>query len=660
MQSLTSTNLANELLNAIVDASPLAIISRDVDGKIEVWNKAAESIYGFTAKEAVGSKLFLDIGQHFDPEFPDIFHRVMRGEELRGLELRRHRKDNRLVNSLVTMAPLRTFDGSIQGSLLLSADVSAEKALRQSEARFRRIFEGSPLGIMLTTRGGEILHVNPALCKMVGYQADELIGQRIDIITHPEDRGKHALADGDETASGWRNAEMRFVAKSGGIIRVRIYVEPFEPLGDDAAQLLNIVIVEDVTARKEAEEGRDRAEERRDRAEEKLEQSQKMEAIGQLTGGIAHDFNNLLLAISLSLDALEREPDPTSAPGLIAEAKNATEHARILTSQLLAFGRRQALNPTDFDVNDSIFETTQLLRRSVQADITITAQPKLDSWHVHVDRNQLGTALLNLAINARDAMPAGGCLRIECENVCLDSEYATQNPDVETGDYVMIAVSDTGVGMSKENAERAFEPFYTTKSLGQGTGLGLSQVYGFIKQSGGHVRIYSELGRGTTMKLYLPRSHAHAAVELPKETKVAAQRGGGTILVVEDTGVVRKAVKRLLDGLGYRVIDVGTAGEAIAVLDSPGHIDVLFTDLMLPGGTGGEELAATAQRLRPGIKTLFTSGYTQGALQQVLGVSTKVPLITKPYAATSLAAKLHEVLGSLDPQLTHDDMPRLL
>ncbi len=536
------------------------------------------------------------------------------------------------------MAPLRAPDGRVQGSLFLSEAISAQKALRESEARFRRIFEGSPLGIMLTSNRREILQVNPAVCRMVDYRADELVGQHVDMITHPDDRTKHAFPDGELTGSGgWRNVEKRFVARSGRAIDVRINVELFEPLDGEAVRFLNIV--EDVTARKEAEDARERA-------EEKLLQSQKMEAIGQLTGGIAHDFNNLLLAISLSLEALERKSGAASAPTVLAEAKDATEQARNLISQLLAFGRRQALNPVGFDVNKSVLATIRLLQRSLQANIAIKTELRPDLWYAFADRHQLGTALLNLAINARDAMPSGGNLTIESENVRLDSDYVTQNPDVEIGDYVMIAVSDTGIGMSIEQIGRAVEPFFTTKAVGEGTGLGLSQVYGFINQSGGHVSIYSELGRGTTVKLYLPRSHMHDVVEPPTELRAVAPRGDETILVVEDAVLVRNAVTRLLGNLGYQIIDVGTAKQAIAVLDSPQPVDLLFTDLVLPGGMGGDELAATAQRLRPGIRTLFTSGYRQGSLPQLLGEVTNAALITKPYAAESLAAKLREILGS--------------
>jgi len=392
-----------------------------------------------------------------------------------------------------------------------------------------------------------------------------------------------------------------------------------------------------------------RAEERaRAKLEEQLRQSQKMEAIGQLTGGIAHDFNNLLLAISLNIEALDEDfADRPAAKPLIEGAMFATGQARTLIGQLLAFGRRQTLDVTAFDVNAVVIEMVAMLRRTVEANIAIETALPAGMRPVLADRQQLETALLNLVLNARDAMAGGGRLVIETSNVVLDSEFAVQNPGTNPGNYVIVSVSDTGAGMSPEGVARAFEPFYTTKQTGEGTGLGLSQVYGYIKQSGGHAKIYSELGHGTTVKLYLPCSMQQPA---PTE-KTADMRknpgNGETILMVEDTALVRNAVKRMLTTLGYQVIDVTTGEEAIAVLQSEAAIDLLFTDMILPGGMGGSELALAAQRLRPGIRILLTSGYTQTrAVPTASDGSTSLPLISKPYTKAELAERLTQIFTS--------------
>jgi signal transduction histidine kinase/DNA-binding response OmpR family regulator len=381
------------------------------------------------------------------------------------------------------------------------------------------------------------------------------------------------------------------------------------------------------------------------RSEETLRQAQKMEAIGHLTGGVAHDFNNLLQVISANLDLAEQETESNSRlAGRLKNASAAVDRGARLTTQLLAFARRQALEPRAINPGRLVQEMTDMLRRSLGEQVEIEAIVAGGLWNTFVDPHQVQNAILNLAINARDAMPAGGKLTIEVSNAFLDDDYAAQHADVGAGQYVLIAVSDTGTGMTPDVMSRAFEPFFTTKGEGQGTGLGLSQVYGFVKQSGGHVKIYSEPGEGTTVKIYLPRTKGVQEAAAP--TADAPLEGGHeTILVVEDDEDVRQAVADMLKDLGYTVIEADDAEAALVVLHGDVAIDLLFSDVVMPGPIPTRELAHKARERRPEIKILFTSGYTQNAIVHNGRLDDGVFLLSKPYRKQDLARKLRSLLA---------------
>ena len=389
----------------------------------------------------------------------------------------------------------------------------------------------------------------------------------------------------------------------------------------------------------------------REKAEEALRQAQKMEAIGQLTGGVAHDFNNLLQVILGNLERLaSRVPHSLSAADaesqrLVGAATRAATRAATLTQRLLAFSRRQPLMPTTLDVNRLVVGMSELVSRTLGETIRTETVLSGDVWRVSADENQLENALLNLAVNARDAMPSGGRLTIETRNVTLDEAYAHSQDDVQPGDYVQIAVTDTGTGMAKDVLDRAFDPFFTTKGIGQGTGLGLSQVYGFVKQSGGHVRIYSEPGHGATVKLYLPRQ---ALMLIPQEASAPppAPRGASseTILVVEDEPDVRVFARDTLHGLGYSVREAGDGQTALDIIDREPGLRLLFTDVGLPGGLDGRQLADEVRRRRPELKVLFTTGYARGALLSNGRLDGGADLLRKPFNATDLAQKVRSVL----------------
>jgi PAS domain S-box-containing protein len=378
--------------------------------------------------------------------------------------------------------------------------------------------------------------------------------------------------------------------------------------------------------------------------ERKLMEAQKLEAIGKLTGGVAHDFNNMLTVITGTSETLvsrlRNQPDLVAVARLIDDA---AERCGELVKHLLAFARKQPLRPHNVDINKAVLDVAKLLRPTVGQQIEIGTVLGKDVRPAHIDPSQLANAVINMAINARDAMPNGGKLLLETANVVLDEAYAAANPDTQAGPYVMLAISDTGTGMTAEVRERVFEPFFTTKEVGQGSGLGLSMVYGFVKQSGGHIRIYSEEGHGTTIRLYLPP--ARGAVEAIKADGEAVSGGSEIILVVEDDPMVRTFVINQLTGLGYKTIAASDGSAAMAIVERGEPFDLLFTDVVMPGGLSGRNLADAIAKLRPGMKVLYTSGYTDNAVVHHGRLDEGVLLLTKPYRKPQLAKMVRQALG---------------
>ena len=392
----------------------------------------------------------------------------------------------------------------------------------------------------------------------------------------------------------------------------------------------------------------------RQKAEESLRQSQKMEAVGQLTGGIAHDFNNLLTVVMGGLDIIGRQlPGLGGSPAAerISRARDmalqGVRRAVSLTSRLLAFSRQQPLAPTALDINRLVAESCEFLARSLGEAVSLETVLAAGLWPAHADAHELENALLNLAVNARDAMPDGGKMTVETSNCFLDEAYVSGlSEPVACGQYVLVAVTDTGAGIEKAALERVFDPFFTTKEVGKGTGLGLSQVYGFVRQSAGHVRIYSEVGEGTTVKIYLPR-HVGAdvkPVEPKPPTEDFAAIGTETILVVEDDNALRAYTIEILSELGYRVVQAPDGAAALEVLDRREDIDLLFTDVVMPGGLNGRQLATEAQKRRPRLKVLFTTGYTRNAIVHQGRLDPGVELIGKPFTRQGLGKKIRDVL----------------
>jgi len=499
--------------------------------------------------------------------------------------------------------------------------------------RLQAVFDTAVDGIILIDSQGRILTFNPACERLFGYTPDEVKGRNVKMLMPPSYADNH-----DRFLSNYkRTAIPKIIGIGREVLAQRkdgtvfpIYLSVGEARKGDQSTFVGII--NDLTERRATEE--------------RLRRSQRMEAIGQLTGGIAHDFNNLLAISVGNLELLLEDPAISeSTRELAREAMDASERGAELVRRLLAFARKQQLEPRTFNLGERLPDIVQLLGRTLGEAVQIHTRPAADLWDAMADPSQVDDAIVNLAINARDAMPEGGMLIIETANVFLDEEYAAQHLDVTTGDYVMLAVTDTGVGMSPEVASRALEPFFTTKPAGRGTGLGLSQVYGFVKQSGGHVSIYSESGHGTIVKLYLPRSAPVEGAPAPLRPRTgAAPVGSESILVVEDNPDVRKIVRRQLSELGYQVNEAGNGPEALTLLRTTLPVDLMFTDIVMPEGMTGYELAAQARECRPGLRILFTSGYT--AIGAAQGYERgDVPLLSKPYRKSELA---HFIRAALD------------
>ena len=520
----------------------------------------------------------------------------------------------------------------------------ALERLRQSEEESRLLIESvTDYAIFMLDREGLVINWNAGAERIKGYTAQEIVGKHFAVFYTPEDRDQGVPSLQLEIAlrDGRYESEAERVRKDGGRFWANAVVRPVRD--SEGRHVGYVKVTRDITARRQHEE-------ELQRVQTALVQAQKMEALGQLTGGIAHDFNNLLTAVLGNLELLEQNgyTDPTLWQRGLSTARRAAERGAALTERLLAFSRRQALRPQRTDINRLVSGMSELVRSTLGEDIVIETVLAGGLWRAFVDANQLESALLNLAVNARDAMPNGGKLTIETGNASLDEVYAAAVSEVAPGQYVMLAVSDTGTGMSEEMVGHAFEPFFTTKPIGQGTGLGLSQVFGFVKQSDGHIKIYSEIGQGTTVKIYLPRylGAEEPAISVPAETPVPT--GNATVLVVEDDNEVREYLRSVLMRLGYRTLQAADASAALTIIDSHPDVDLLLTDVGLPG-LNGRRLAEEASRRIPGMKTLFISGYTRNAIVHHGVLDYGVALLSKPFTMNSLARKLHEVLQGPKP-----------
>jgi PAS domain S-box-containing protein len=630
------------LVDAITD---YAIYMLDPQGFVSSWNPGAARFKGYAADEIIGhhfSEFYTE--EERKAGIPELALNLAATEGRFEREGWRVRKDGGHFWAHVVIDPIRSPDGEILGYAKVTRDLTerkaAEEALRRSEQQFRLLVQGvTDYAIFMLDPEGRVASWNAGARRIKGYAPEEIIGSHFSRFYTAEDLADGVPARGLATAARegrWETEGLR-KRKDGSTFWAHVVVDAIR---DDGGKIIGFAkVTRDITERKEAERALQQA-------QAALAHAQKMEALGQLTGGVAHDFNNLLQVISSNLHLVAK--DVAGNPRAEVRVQNAlagVARGAKLAQQLLAFGRRQALEPKVINVGRFIKGMDDMLRRTIGAEIEFETVIAGGLWNTFVDPNQVENAVLNLAINARDAMPEGGKLTIEASNASLDDAYVAQYDDLKAGQYVMLAVTDSGSGMPSDVLQHVFEPFFSTKPEGKGTGLGLSMVYGLVKQSGGHVKVYSEVGLGTTVKLYFPR--VHESEETVTNIPPTAVRGGAeTILVVEDDEDVREGAVALLSDLGYRVLKAKDAASAMGVIESGIPIDLLFTDVVMPGPMRSPELARRAKERLPSLAVLFTSGYTENAIVHGGRLDRGVELLGKPYSRDQLARKVRHVLGN--------------
>ena len=503
----------------------------------------------------------------------------------------------------------------------------AVAALRASEEQYRALFENTPYPMwVFDLETHRLLAVNGAAIAHYGYRREEFLTLKIEDLRPPEDipaLEQHLATKeaGYHTTGPWRHRK-----KDGTLIEVQTSGHEITFAGRRA----ELVVIDDVTERK--------------RLEEQFRQAQKMEAVGRLAAGVAHDFNNLLTAILGTTDLMIEDlpADDPDREGLL-DIRGAAERAAVLTRQLLTFSRQQVVSPRMLRLNELITDLVKLLRRLLGEDVTIASALAPDCGAVKADPGQLEQVLVNLAVNARDAMPNGGRLTIETRNVDLDADYPTERVMIPAGRYVMLAVTDNGTGMDAQTNARIFEPFFTTKPVGKGTGLGLATVYGVVQQSGGYIWLYSELGHGTSFKIYLPRVDADGPQPAEEEQRASALDGSETVLVAEDEEAVRLIIAKALEARGYRVLSARDGSEALELAAGHGGIDLLVTDVVMPD-MNGRELSRCLTEARPNLRTLYLSGYTDDAMLHRGVLQEGVAFLQKPFSLGALARKVRDVI----------------
>jgi PAS domain S-box-containing protein len=632
------------LLDAVVD---YAIYMLDVTGHVVSWNAGAQRLKQYSTNEILGKHF----SSFYTPEdrvagVPAHALTVARETGRFHAEGWRVRKDGTRFWAMVVIDAIRNPRGELVGFAKITRDITdrfeAHQELAQSENRYRRLIDSViDYAIFQLDATGHVATWNAGAHRIKGYETSEIVGRHFSAFYTDEDRAAQVPQKALETATktGKFEAEGWRVRKDGSKFWASVVIDR---IVDEQGVLTGFAkITRDVTDRYDAQR-------ELKSIQEQLASAQKMEAIGQLSGGIAHDFNNLLMIVignlETALGQARKLHDNSSLTRSLTNAMRGAQRAAALTSRLLAFSRRQALDPKPIDLNKYLASTVDFLQRSLGETVQIEAAGSAGLWTIEADPNHLESALVNLAINARDAMPNGGKITIEAANMYADDEYTRLNPEILAGQYVAICVSDNGIGMPREVLTRVFEPFFTTKEAGHGTGLGLSQVYGFVKQSGGHIKIYSEPAEGTTVKMYLPRLMRHVEEEEERPEDVAGSEDGETILVVEDDTDLRSYLIDVLRGLGYQVVACSDAKAAkVCLTESGRRIDLMLTDIVMPGQTG-KQLADEATVLRPGLKIVYMTGYSRNAVVHQGRLDAGVDLLQKPISQNDLANRIRQAL----------------
>jgi PAS domain S-box-containing protein len=622
----------------VAETATDGIITIDENSTLLFFNPAVERIFGYSTAELQGQELTMLM-----PEFLRHLHRAAvkryidtgkRHITWQGVELPGRHKSGAQIPLELSFGEFIQGDKHIFTGILrdITERKRAEEALRKSEEQYRLLFENNPQPMWVFDRETlTFLAVNEAAIQHYGYSREEFLTMTIKEILPPEDVPK-PVGDISGTGAGLdRWGEWRHQKKDGTIIDVEIASHPLFLVGRPA----ELVLARDISERKHLEQ--------------QLYQAQKMEAVGQLAGGVAHDFNNLLTVISGYCQMLLEDAEASGRQReYVAEIKEAGDRAAALTRQLLAFSRQQVLQPRVLDLNGVIANMENMLRRLIGEDVELVAVQGPDLGLVKADPGQVEQIIMNLAVNARDAMPKGGKLTIETANVELDEAYTRRRVPAQPGVYVMLAVSDTGIGMDSQTQSRIFEPFFTTKEQGKGTGLGLSTVYGIVKQSGGYVWVYSEPGKGTTFKVYLPRSEEKVVekVEERGKTRAKGPEGAETVLLLEDEERVRKLAQRILEAGGYRVLVASRGEEAVQMCkEHQGAIHLLLTDMVMPQ-LSGRDVASQLSPLRAEMRVLYMSGYTDNAVVRHGMLEPGMAFLQKPFTPETLLNKVREVLDS--------------
>lgn len=642
----TEQNLARmeSQYRGLLEAAPDAMVVVNQAGEIVLLNVQAEKQFGYRRDELLGQRVTNIIPEGFAERLVTDATRsaadALAQEIGTGIELVGQRNDGTEFPIEIMLSPLT----SAEGVLLVTAAIrnisvrkTAEKNLVQMEGQYRGLLEAAPDAMVVVNRAGEIVLLNVQAEKQFGYSRDELLGQKVTNII-PEGFAERLVTDATRSKTDalaqeiGTGIELLGKRKDGARFPIEIMLSPLKSAD---GILLVTAAIRNISVRKTGEE--------------QLRQSQKMEAVGQLTGGIAHDFNNILFVILANTDALlEDESFSPSVADRLGQIDKAVQRAADLTRQLLAFSRKQPLRPQQTDLNDLVTDTGNLLRRSLGAQIEIDTALATDLGVVSVDRSQFETALVNLCLNARDAMRGGGRLLIETKNVVLDLEYCAFNPGSTPGDYAMLSVTDAGEGIPEAVLGKVFEPFFTTKEVGKGTGLGLSMVYGFIKQSNGHVSIYSEVGHGTSVRLFLPRSNEDVE-KLAIDSKAPVPGGTERILVVEDEPQVRANVVRQLNSLGYTVFEAPDGASGVTAFETASWpYDLLLSDVVMPGPISGKLLAAEVARRWPATKIMFMSGFTEISSVRHGRLDEGALLLSKPFRKADLARMVRQALDVAD------------